>query len=402
MKKTLYHFLLLFSTTVFILSCDDHNHDVDPEEEEKEYKYLRILVSDETDNTLSLIKPYDGTVSDHTAKFANSALYVTESGRFAGIVHRDNNLTETFDTGFENHGDHVDVKGTPKFGAMVGESESPTHFKSKRGELMTFNDGDATLSVGNESDIHTVGIKMKTINVGLIKHHGAMATFSNGNYAITEKDNSISGSLPERVKVIDSNGQTVHASTLATAGIHGNATDGTYAIFGSSSGILVVQSNGDQKLIDHPEDFGTAWFGTILETATPGEFVGYTSAKGAYLIDVVANTVKPILENTEIMQCKVSYNASKIGILLYSGEFKLFDLSTLSLVKEGGIIAATETASTQKPQMVLAEKFVYVTQPESGEVIQILLSNLSNKASFKVGDSPYGIAIIGHESSADH
>jgi hypothetical protein len=402
MKNTFYKYLLLISTSVFILSCEKHDHDAEPDDPSKEYKHLRVLVSDETANTLSLVTPFDGSVSSHAAKFPKSALYSTESGRYAGIVHTSNNLTETFDSGLENHGNHVDIKGTAKFGAMVGESSLPTHFKSKKGEIMTFNDGDATLSVGNESDIHSTGMKLKTINAGLLKHHGAMATFSNGTYAVTEKDNTVAGALPERVRIIDNTGKTVHNSKLATKGIHGNATDGTYAVFGSASGILVVESNGQQKFIAHPEGFGTAWFGTILETSSPGKFVGYTAAKGAYLIDVAANTVKPIFENTEIMQCKVSFNASKIGILLHSGDFKLFNLSTLALIKEGNIVEATEKTSTQKPQMELTEKFAYVTQPKSGELVQVMLTDLSKKSKTKVGSTPYRLAIIGHESSADH
>lgn len=402
MKKNNLLYLLLLSTSAFLFSCEKHDHDAEPDDVSKEFKYLRVLVSDETTNTLSLFTPFNGSVSSHTAKFPKSALYGTESGRFAGVVHTSNNLTETLDSGLENHGDHIDVKGTPKFGAMVGESTLPTHFKSKKGELMTFNDGDATLSVGKESDIHSSGMKMKTINAGLLKHHGAMATFSNSTYAITEKDNSIPGALPERVRIIDNSGKTIHSSKLATKGIHGNATDGTYAVFGSASGILVVESNGQQKFIAHPEGFGTAWFGTILETSTPGKFVGYTAAKGAYLIDVMANTVKPIFESTDIMQCKVSFNNSKIGILLHSGDFKLFNLSTLALVKEGNIIEATEKTSTQKPQMVLTERFAYITQPKTGELIQIMHSDLSKKSKTKVSNTPFRLAIIGHESSADH
>lgn len=125
----------------------------------------------------------------------------------------------------------MNTKGTPKFGTLTGQSLLPTHFKSKKGELLTFNDGDGTLSVAKESEIHTVGAKFKTINAGLLAHHGAMASFTNGTYAITEKDNSITGTLPKKVKIIDNTRKTLFNAKLATKGIHGNATDGTYAVF---------------------------------------------------------------------------------------------------------------------------------------------------------------------------
>jgi hypothetical protein len=385
MKNKFHKLLFLFALSSFVLSCsnDDDNIVEKPQETVLEHKYLRVLVSDEKTTELSLVNPLDATVLFFNAKFAKSALYTTESGRFAGIVHRD-------------------VKGTPKFGALTMQSLLPTHFKSKIGELMTFNDGDGTLSVGKESDIHTVGSKFKTINAGLLAHHGAMATFTNGTYAITEKDNSITGTLPEKVKIIDHTGKTLFEAKVITKGIHGNATDGTYAVFGSASGVLVVESNGNQKLIAFPTDFGTAWFGTILETANAGKFVGYTAAKGTYLIDVVNNIIKPIFENTKIMQCKVSYNHKKIGVLLHSGELKLFDLNSLQMEKEVKIIIETAADSKQKPQLELTEKFAYITSPTTGELLQTNLSTMTIVKKIKTSGTPYRITIIGYENSAGH
>ena len=401
MKNKLHTLLILGALSLFAVSCDNNDTENIVQEETQEHKYIRVLVSDETTTELSLINPLATTVSFFNAKFPKSALYTTESGRFAGIVHRTDNTVETFDSGFEFHGDHVDTKGTPKFGALTGSSLLPTHFKSKLGEILTFNDGDATLSIGKESEIHTVGAKLKNINAGLKAHHGAMASFKNGTYAITEKDNSITGTLPEKVKIIDNTGKTLFEAKESTKGIHGNATDGTYAVFGSASGILVVESNGNQKLIAHPADFGTAWFGSILETANAGKFVGYTATKGAYLIDVVKNTVTPIFESTQIMQCKVSYNHKKLGVLLHSGEFKLYDLSTNQLEKNAKIIDETLTTSSQKPQLELTERFAYITLPTSGELLQVNLSTLV-ATKIKTSATPYRITIFGHENSAAH
>lgn len=402
MKIKSYKLLFLFTLAPLLYSCsNDDAVDEVALEDAQEYKYLRVLISDETTNQLSLINPVDGTASFFDAKFAKSALYTTESGRFAGIIHRADNTVETFDSGFEYHGDHVDTKGTPKFGALTGSALLPTHFKSKLGEILTFNDGDGTLSVAKESDVHTTNASFTTINAGLLAHHGAMATFTNGTYAVTEKDNSITGTLPEKVKVIDRTGKTLYAAKVSTTGIHGNASDGTYAIFGSASGILVVESNGNQKLIPHPTNFGTAWFGTILETATTGKFVGYTAAKGAYLIDVVSNSITPLIESTKIVQCKASYNLSKLGVLLYSGEFILIDLKTLQTVKNGNVIPALSETATQKPSLVLSERFVYITSPATGELLQVNLSTLST-TKIKTSATPYSITLFGHENSAAH
>ena len=404
MKNNYFRLIFLFALSAFAVSCsnDDDNNNDGSEEALTEFKYLRILLSDEKTNELSLVNPSTATATFFDAKFPKSALYTTESGRFAGIIHRADNTVETFDSGFESHGDHVDTKGTPKFGALIGQSLAPTHFKSKKGELLTFNDGDGTLSVAKETEIHNVGAKFKTINAGLLAHHGAMATFSNGTYAITEKDNSIAGTLPEKVKIIDNTGKTLFDAKIATKGIHGNASDGTYAVFGSASGVLVVESSGNQRLITLPEDFGTAWFGSILETSIDGKFIGYTAAKGAYLIDVINSTIKPILQNTKIMQCKVSYNHSKLGILLHSGEIKLFDLNSLQAIKEAKVITETAEDSKQKPQMTLTENFAYITSPTTGELYQLNLKSMAIVNKIKVSNTPYMITIIGFENSTGH
>ncbi|MBZ4036364.1 hypothetical protein K6T82_16455 [Flavobacterium sp. 17A] len=404
MKNKFYKLLFLSVLSLFAVSCsnDDDNHDDhDHDHESEEHTFVRVLLSDEKTAELTLFDPHEDKISSFTAKFAKSSLYTTESGRYAGIVHRDNNFVETFDSGLELHGDHIDVDDVAKFGVLATSALKPTHFKSKIGEILTFNDGDGTLSVGKEADVQKAGATFKTINAALLAHHGAMATFTNGTYAITEKDNSVTGTLPEKVKIIDNTGKTLFDAKLQTKGIHGNASDGVYAVFGSSSGILVVESNGNQKLIDHPADFGTAWFGTILETASAGKFIGFTAAKGAYLIDVVANTVKPIIANTTIMQCKVSYDHKKLAVLLHSGDFKLYDISSLQVAKEVKATSETATDATLKPQMAVTDRFAYITSPATGELLQVNLVTSAIKKK-KVSNTPYMITILGYESSETH
>ncbi len=401
MKRNCFRFGWVAFALFAVASCNPDKNEVEPTDT-REHKYLRVLVSDETTNQISLVDPRNGKVETFEARFPKSALYTTESGRFGAVVHRESNLVQFFDTGFENHGDHVDVKGTPKWAAMVAEGKLPTHFKTKGDEVMLFNDGDGTLSVGKESDFHTAEAKLKIINTNLVAHHGAMAKFTNGTYAITEKDGSIAGTLPERVRIMDASGKQVHASTIQTKGIHGNAGDGNVAVFGSASGILVVESSGSQKLIPHPADFGTAWFGTIMEAGQPGKFVGYTAAKGAYLIDVATDKVIPILQSEDIMQAKVDYASNHLVALMHSGEVKIFDLKTSMLKTSGNILPATSKDDTQKPQLEATERYLYVTQPKTGELLTVRVSDLSQTGRIKVSKTPYRLSIVGMESSQDH
>lgn len=385
-----------------LLACDDKEKDNVTPVEETEYKFIRVVVNDETSRELSLVDPVKLTAEKFQAQFPKSALYGTQGGRFGAIVNGANNFVQLFDTGFEGHGDHVDVKGTPKFGALTGDGNKPTHFKSKGDEIITFNDGDGTLSIAKEADFHTAGKKMTLINAGNVAHHGAMTKFDNGTYAITVKDGSAAGTLPERVKIIDASGKALFASTIQTKGIHGNATNGSISLFGSSSGILAVEPTGNQQLIPHPADFGEAWFGSILEAKGAGKFLGYTAAKGVFIIDVATKSVTPVLASSDIMQAKVDYAGNNVMVLLHSGELRIYDLKSNTLKTSGSVLGETAKDETQKPQLEATSRYVYITQPKSGELLVISTGNLAKISKVKVSATPYRLAILGFESSEGH
>lgn len=384
------------------VACDNDKDEAVTPVTEGEYKFIRILVNDELTKQISLVDPVKLTTESFEALYPKSALYNTQAGRFGALVNGANNNVQLFDTGFEGHGDHVDVKGTPKFGALTGNGNRPTHFKSKGDEIITFNDGDGTLSIAKEADFHVAGAKMTTINAGNKAHHGAMTKFDNGTYAITEKDESVAGTLPERVKIIDASGKTLFASTVQTKGLHGNATDGKISLFGSSSGILVVEPTGAQRLIAHPAKFGTAWFGSILEAKGVNKFIGYSAAVGAYFIDVQTSAVTPIIESTDLIQVKTDYAGNNLIAFFHSGEVKVFDLKTNAVKKSGNVIPAVAKEETQKPQIEATTKYLYITQPKSGELLQVDINDFANVKKVKVSATPYRLTILGIESDESH
>ena len=404
MKTNYKKLLIVLAVALVALGGCKKDRAVDPEQDETaaEHKHLRLLVSDEITNQLSLVDPATGKVESFTARHPKAALYTTASGRYATLIHSGFNFVENFDSGLEFHGDHVDVKNNARMSALTGDANRPTHFKTKGNEIITFNDGDGTLSVANEANFSVAGAKMQTINAGNVAHHGAMTKFDNGNYAITVKDGSVSGTLPERVKLINASGAQVAASTIQTTGIHGNASDGKVSLFGSGSGILVVDQTGAQRLIAHPAGFGTAWFGTILEGGADGRFIGYTAAKGSYLINTTTNAVTPIIESLDIMQCVVDFAKKNLLVLLHDGTLKVYDLGTGSLKKEAKVLDATAKTETQKPTLAATARYAYVVMPKAGEVLQVSLSDLSNIKKIKVSATPYRLTVFGFENSASH
>lgn len=113
MKKHLFKVLFSVALGALLVACDDDKEKEVTPVEETEHKFIRVLVNDENSRELSLVDPVKLSVEKFEAQYAKSALYGTQGGRFGAIVNGANNFVQLFDTGFEGHGDHVDVKARP-------------------------------------------------------------------------------------------------------------------------------------------------------------------------------------------------------------------------------------------------------------------------------------------------
>lgn len=398
--------LFLLLTACFAACKKDNDSQPEPDTG-KEQKFVRVLVSDETSTTLTQIDPFALKITAFTGKYPLANLYGTASGRYAAVLYGAQNLVEVFDSGLQSHDDHIDVDGIAKWAPITANGIKPAHFKSKGKESLIFNDGDGTLSVGNDADFNTAGAKFKTVNAGLLPHHGAMAQFTNGNYAVTAT--TTSGASPTRVMIVDKNGALVHAATQEVGNIHGNASDGQNAVFGAftssaatAGGVLVVAQNGTQRVIPNPDGFGAFRLGTILFAESAKKFIGYAATKGTYLIDLTANRITPIYAGTDAFQCKVDYAGKNLLVLTLDGKLRIYDLASGNLKKEGTAISAVVATDTYKPVLEATAKYAYIAVPSAGEVQQIDLTDFTKITKHKVSARPVRLTLLGFESSAGH
>ncbi len=401
---------LLFIVAATFSACKKDREITGPElvdENTQESKYIRLLISDELTPHLSLIDPFSAKVEQFNAKFPMANLYGTASGRYAAVLYQGQNLVEVFDSGLASHVDHVDVINEAKWSSISADGIKPTHFKSKGAESIIFNDGDGTLSVASEQDFSRAGAKFNVINAGLLPHHGAMAQFNNGTYAVTVAGTA--GASPNRVQIIDKNGKLVHASNLEIGAIHGNATDGRVAVFGgytnaasAAGGVLVVNASGEQRLIPNPEGFGAFRLANIYYAQAANKFIGFVATKGAYMIDIAANKVSAIYSGNDAFQCKVDYAGKNLLVLTLDGKLRIYDLSTGALKKEGRAIDAVQTSDTYKPVLESTSAYAYIAVPALGEVHQIDLEDFSKVIKHKVTSRPVRLTLFGFESNAGH
>jgi len=399
--------LLTFATAFAACKKDNDVTTPEPDDAAKEFKYVRVLVSDELSTQLNLLDPFSGTTTAFNGKYPLANLYGTASGRYGAVLYASQNLVEVFDSGLLSHDDHVDVDRAPQWSTITATGLKPTHFKSKGTESLIFNDGDGTLSLGKDADFNTAGAKFSVINAGLLPHHGAMAQFTNGTYAVTVAP--VSGASPNRVKIINKNGSTAFASTLEIGNIHGNASDGNVAVFGgftsaaaTAGGVLVVSASGEQRLIPNPDGFGAFRLASIYYAESAKKFIGYVATKGAYLIDIATSKITPVYAGADAFQCKVDYAGKNLLVLTLDGKLRIYDLSTGALKKEGTIISAVTSTDTYKPVLEATAKYAYVAVPSTGEVQQIDLADFSKVTKHKVSSRPVRLALLGFESSAGH
>jgi hypothetical protein len=398
---------LTIAIASIISACNKDNDAAAPAEATREFKHIRVLVADETANTLTQLTPFDLKTATFNAKYPLANLYAADNGRYAAVLYQSNNLVEVFDCGLTTHVDHIDVVGDPKFAAITASGNKPTHFKSHGDEMLIFNDMDGTLSYAKDATFNTAGATFATINARLLPHHGAMANYDNGTIAVTTT--AVSGESPNRVLIIDKDGNHVHEPALTAGAIHGNAGDGINAVFGcytdasaSAGAVLVVKLNGEQRLIANPAGFGAFRLASIYYANAADKFIGYVATKGAYLVDIKADTIKPIYAGADAYQCKVDHAGKNLMVLTLDGKLRMYDLVSGTLIREGAVISAVNSTDTYKPVLEATSRFAYISLPASGEVAQVDLSNFSQVVKHKVSAKPVRLIVMGFESDDSH
>lgn len=395
--------ILSYALVISIFSsCSSDDTDELPFEEQiVENENMGLLISDSESNVLNFLKPYDSSILDFQASFSGGSIYATESGLYGVITHRDNNFTETFNYGGEiDHGSHSHDLGEQGMAAISFESQSPTHFKSEQGYVSVYNDGDATLSLFNENSIYNESSPVRTLNTGSAAHHGAMVIYENGTIAVTELGSGVG--LPESVKIINQSEEVLFQdeTVIVTSGIHGNAGNDNVAIFGSNTGILVVKSTGQQSLINYPNDFeDDAWFGSLLSTSDDNLFVGYTTSKGAYFINIEAEEITPIYETSNLFKCITSKEGDLVVSLTGEGYLNITEVETGLVKYQGQLNVTMDTEAIDHSAVIssidLSEDFIYISIPTQKKIVQIQLNDLSIANEYNLSITPFQFKILG-------
>ncbi|MBT2557903.1 hypothetical protein J7E24_08910 [Hymenobacter sp. ISL-91] len=349
-------------------------------------------MSDKTSSAVTFLDPAKNEQSAFQASFGGSTVYPSATGRWAVVVNSANSMVEFFDTGIERHDNHVHIKGTPKWGTTRSAGPSPSHVYSSHNQISIFNDGNASISYVQEGQLHTLPAP-GTIATGTA-HHGAMVLFDNGNYAVTHKNNSVSGALPEQVKIVNAQGAVVHAPALATKGIHGDAADGQQALFGTVDGVLVVRQTGEQRLIPYPAGSGTNWLSSIYYAKKARTFLGSRNNYGIFRIDPAANTMTQMGSTTKFVRVALDEEGESVLVLDEDGTLSSYDAATGTRQASRSLVGLLDVKAAM-PYLVASRQYVYVSNAPAGKVHMLRKADLTDRQTFVIAGEPSRLALVG-------
>lgn len=393
--KLLYPLLAVLSAGAFT-SCD--KSDDESAKPETESAFARVLVTDKTSTAVTLLNPAENEQTAFTSSFGGSAVYASSSGRWAAVVSTANSLVEFFDTGIERHDEHVHVKGTPKWGLTKSTAPTPSHVLASHNKFSLFNDGNASISYVEEGQLHTLPAPANFATGAA--HHGAMILFDNGNYAVTHKNNTVAGSLPEQVKIVNAQGAVVNAPTIATQGIHGDAGDGQQALFGAPNGVLVIRQTGEQRLIPYPAGAGSNWLSTIYYAKKARTFLGSRNNYGVFRIDPASNTMTQVGSTAKFVRVALDEEGENVMILDEDGTLSLYDAAT-GTRKASRSLSGVLDAKTATPYLAASRRYVYVSNAPQGKVHMLRKQDLADKQTFSVAGQPLRLALIGADVDSE-
>ncbi len=387
--KLAYTFAAVLAASVFS-ACDKTKNE--PAKPETESTFARLLVTDKTSTAVTLLNPAKNEQTAFQATHGGSAVYASNTGRWATVVNTAKNLVEFFDTGIELHDDHVHIQGTPKWGATKSTAPTPSHVYGSHNKVSIFNDGNASISYVEEGQLHTAPAPSNFVTGAA--HHGAMILFDNGTYAVTHKNNTVAGSLPEQVKLVNAQGTVVAAPSVATQGIHGDAGDGQQAVFGSASGALVIKQTGEQRLIPYPAGAGTNWLSTIYYAQKARTFLGSRNNYGVFRIDLASNTMTQVGTTTKLVRVTLDQEGENILVLDEESTLTVYDAAT-GARKTSRSLSGLLDAKVATPHLAASRRYVYVTNAPQGKVHMLNKSDLAEKQTFAVAGEPLRVAFIG-------
>jgi hypothetical protein len=427
-----YKLLLMSLSLLWVFASCEEEEGINPEAEETfadlESEWIR-LATVTGDNQISIMKPTTGeTTYEVSGTLTEGARYYRSgTGRYLVSVERAQNQVRFFDSGIELHDDHGHEYQALWLDRTLS-SPTPTHFSALEEDMIIFNDGDGSILHVEERRLEFDAYSPSTIPVA-DQHHGAAVKMEHGLFAVTFRDPSLDDILPQMVKLVDEQGQVVAEDNEVRVGrIHGNASNGDYAGFGSTDGILVVNTSNEFSLIPNIEGLNNEsgnWIGTLKGHKELDVFYGWARSKGLYRIDPEAGTMTSFYEGEDVKSFFFSQNGEYLVLHKDNDDIVVYDAYDGDMMTEAPVSLAQDAdaynarkgyksevetlRAMNEPERVLgvSGEFLYTLEPSRNQVKIFDLHDMEEVESILL-DSPVdnffvmGFVLDGHDHDHDH
>ncbi|MCY4164028.1 MAG: hypothetical protein OXE93_07450 [bacterium] len=374
----------------------------------------RLLVGDGEGSMMSVIDISTGTVTQDAFDLGSrpTRIYATKSGRFAMAVATDANDAHVFDGGvyLEPHGDHMDlIKQNVSLLDIDLSGERPVHLYVGNDWSGLFYDGSGDVAFLAEEGLKGDGSSYMPALINVGSHHGAVVPLDNNLFAVSYRHPDYESDpeqyvLPIGAEIVNVEGETLHQE-LGCDGLHGNAGNGTVAVFGCIGGVMFVEAHDGSSFHGgfvsppegSPEEFrlGTVW-------GTPGVDHFLASGRGVglwvvYPEDGTMELLIPDVEGRSAVDVKFSHDGESFLVIMANGELRKYDAQSLTLLAatSGYLSGPVAGGYYERPGMTTAPGVVFVTDPSGNQVLMLEDEDLNVVQSWDVDGLPTKVAFVG-------
>ncbi|MBZ2189716.1 hypothetical protein K8B33_11450 [Alcanivorax sp. JB21] len=360
----------------------------------------------------------EAMLDDFALSHPANAVYPSPGGRYALVMHRDNDQVSILDSGLWWHGDHPHVD-PPVLLPLTLDGVRPTHYRYNGDHGAVFHDGDHDAGLMASFDLFTDAslsqggvVASRTLTSA---HHGVAEPLSGWVLA----SDAESGESASGIRLFEVHGDHFHNEGLlpeACPGLHGGATHSVYSVFGCSDGVLIVERLGNDfeaTRLDEPAEGISIVYG---HEDLP-LFVGFSwPALNLYTIDPVGETVELVdwrngAVNGDDDPVAAVYTAMGLDahgehlvVLDETGHVHVVDTATWT--HQGSVKLLDQVpAGALAPVLTFSRLggVAYLTDPADQRILALDLETLSHDVVVdELGFAPVGLAWTGFEDDHDH
>lgn len=355
----------------------------------------RLLVADSQTGALTVVDLQHGRPVALFSTPGAANVYTTASGRFGFAVHRDANRVTVVYSGLrtESHGDHNDlVVEAPYIMATVNTGPKPTHFTSHGEWSAIFNDGDGSVALFNEGEFEQIVRFSRFPTMG--PDHG-VAVVTGGVTMIGEVV-LVGGVNLGRVDVYSLDGQFIR-SFDGCPRLHGEAIRGEVAAFGCADGVLLIENQqgtlAARKLFNPTGTPSDVRVGTIVAHENVPHFVG-NFGQGLVFINPLSNTMTPVPLPERLVRFGLDLTGDFLVALTADGKLHVLDPLTGAARGSLDAVSPLRAGVNLRPGFSLGEGLAYLSDPFTGDVVEVDLEALQVTQRISVGGAPTGLTML--------